>query len=297
MALKNVTGKVKKCGAYPLKKAIPNPFDSDGPDFTHRLAIQMDDGNWYGFGNTDKEEFYVKNAETGNWEILGDGSEVLIQYTLSDCGKYRNAKKSNLTVLNLEPGQPFNKGGSKGGNSGGSSYDLTGVKVGHAINAAMLLLNNKPKNPSELVNTAKQLHDISSKVEEDYKAANPSMSLKDTGSASGHAVLNACKLTNDIEEVEKKSKNLLTKVVPVITAYVRGESKQEEKEEGQEQAEQKEEKPAPKKETPTKKKSPPKPQNKKPAPKPEPAPEEGREEGDAENFEGFDDMDDDNLDF
>lgn len=230
MALKNIHGKVKKCGAFPLKSPIPNAFE-DGKTWTHRLAIQMDDDNWYGFGNTDKEDFIVKNPEDQKWAVLGAGSEVLIQYELSDDGKYRNAKKSNLTVLNLVKGKSFSKNNSGGGSSdGGTPFDPTGMRVGHAINSAMFLGMNQYKKPADILEVAKQLHDVSAQVEAKYKELNPNMSAKDIGAASGNAVHNACKLkasTSPLEkvgEIYKTALALLVNVVPALTEYVKGES-------------------------------------------------------------------------
>lgn len=228
--LHNVQGTVQKVGAYPLKEPKPNPFE-EGKMNTHRLALQLDDGNYYGFGETDKDVFLAKEPSTQDHKILGKGSQVFLMYTLSDCGKYRNAKKANLTVTNFVEGERFQASSQPAGNTSGGapkgnggSYDLTGVKVGHAVNAAMLLLNDKPNSPAQLVEVANSLHTISVTVEAAYKGANPQMSARDVGAASGHAILNACKMTDKIEEVEKKAKSLLSKVIPAVTAHVKGEA-------------------------------------------------------------------------
>jgi hypothetical protein len=138
--LLNVQGKIVKCGAYPIKN--PQPFQYQGKTInnTHRLSIQLDDGNWYGMGDTDKDNFIHKDND-GTWKVLGAGSQVLIQYKLSDCGKYRNSKKSLLTVLNLVEGERYEaKDKPQAGGSTASSGTTNPAEVGQCINLTGLNL-------------------------------------------------------------------------------------------------------------------------------------------------------------
>lgn len=224
-------GKVKQVFVKELDK--PEEFVHEGKTITstHRHSLKMDDDNWYGFGSSDRDAFLAADPDDGGkYKVLGPGSEITVRYTLSDCGKFRNAKKSGITVDDLVVGEVFRPGkpdGDSKGNSGGGSFDLTGIKVGHAINAAMLLGNNDYKNPTAILKVAEQLHDVSAKVEAKYRELNPNMSARDIGAASGNAVLNACKLKNDVKDIYKTAMALLTILVPKLTAYVKGERTEE----------------------------------------------------------------------
>lgn len=226
--MQHVTGIVQKVFVKELDNPRPFTFQGKTITNTHRHSLQLDDGNWYGFGDSDRDVFLGKDPSDGKNKVLGEGSQVLIMYSMSPCGKYRNAKKSNMTVLSFVQGQKWEPQAQQGigqqaRTNAGGGFDLTGVKVGHAINAAMLLLNDKPNSVGHLRDVAIQLHDISARVEAAYKAANPGMSARDIGSASGHAVLNACKLKDDINGVEQTALGILNNVVPAVTAYVKGE--------------------------------------------------------------------------
>ena len=224
-------GKVLKAGAYKLPEPKTVDFGEGPKVLTHRLSVQMDDKNWYGFGETDKDAFLVKDpADSNKMKVLGAGSDIVVLYELSGDGKYRNAKKGNISILKLIPGQRFNSNNSGSGNNSnsGGNFDLTGVKVGHAINAAMLLGNNNYVDEEGNINikgifeNAKELHDISARVEKKYKELNPNMSPRDIGAASGQAILTACKLTDDVNRVGIIALNLLIKLVPAVTNHVKG---------------------------------------------------------------------------
>lgn len=106
MSLQKITGKIKKVGAYPLSAPKTVNFNGEEKTFTHRHALQMETGEWIGFGESHLDSFLVKDDD-GNFQILGAGSEVLIKYTAS--GDYKNAKKSHLTVLDLVVGEKYSK--------------------------------------------------------------------------------------------------------------------------------------------------------------------------------------------
>jgi hypothetical protein len=89
----------------------------------------------------------------------------------------------------------------------------------------MNLLKNKVKNDQELIDAAKSVHDVSEKIKAEYAKDNPSMSDYDVGAASGNAILNACKLAKNIDQVEELARGILYTVVPQILAHVKGEVK------------------------------------------------------------------------
>lgn len=106
MSLKKIQGKIAKAGAYPLKAPKTVTFNGQEKVFTHRHAIQMESGEWIGFGESHLDNFLVKDDED-NFKVLGAGSEVLIKY--SESGDFKNAKKGNLVVLDLVAGEKFEK--------------------------------------------------------------------------------------------------------------------------------------------------------------------------------------------
>ena len=101
-------------------------------------------------------------------------------------------------------------------------YDVKGVEVGHAINGAYRLLTAaKAKNPLEVIETAKKVHDITVKLKGEYQIST-GLSKGKAGAASGHAVLNACGIAKSIEEVEALANSILKDVTAPITDYVNG---------------------------------------------------------------------------
>ena len=105
--MKKIQGKIAKAGAYPLRAPKTVKFGDENKTFTHRHTVQMETGEWIGFGESDMDAFKVKDDD-GKWTILGAGSEVLIKYTESPCGSFKNAKKTNLTLLDLVAGEAYN---------------------------------------------------------------------------------------------------------------------------------------------------------------------------------------------
>lgn len=166
-------------------------------------------------------------------------------------------------------------GGTSGGKSGGfrgGAKDMTGVFVGHALNGAFNYLGGDAK-ADEYAETAKKIHDITTKVKADYAALQPSLSEYDVGAASGNAVLNALSIAKakgvGLDQVEKYAKHLLVKVVPSILEYIKGAPAQAEDDGFDAPAPEVEKKAAEPKPTPKKT------TKAAPAPAPEPEPDEG----------------------
>ena len=153
MKKENMKGIVEKAGAYPLKEPETYQFQGKNITNTHRLALKLQgDDVWFSFGNSSSDGFYVKDDD-GKSVILGAGSEVQIAYQQN--GKYRNAKKAGLLVLDLVQGEKFNaeksnEGGSDGGStvrspSGGGNPSSSGsfvnpAEVGQCLNLAVEVL-------------------------------------------------------------------------------------------------------------------------------------------------------------
>lgn len=140
MALKKIQGKIAKAGAYPLKAPKTVKFGNEEKTFTHRHTIQMETGEWIGFGESDLADFVVKD-DNDKWAVLGTGSEVLIKY--EENGDFKNAKKANLVVLDLVVGEKF-EGSQQSSNNAPSNNskgdNVNPAEVGQCLNLAVEVL-------------------------------------------------------------------------------------------------------------------------------------------------------------
>lgn len=115
-----------------------------------------------------------------------------------------------------------------GGNSGsGQSYgkkDTTGVETGHALNGAMRFEGAKATLET-IVATAKRVHDITTALKAEYKAANPDLSDYDAGAAVGHAVLNSLEIAaarkKTLDDVTGIARKWLAEAVTAVQAHVK----------------------------------------------------------------------------
>jgi len=96
MAVKTFNGKIKRVFFKKLDAA-----DQYGNEF--RSSLQLDDaeGTWVGFGGSKKDKFTIKEGK-GYYDVQ-EGDTIFLKY--EDNGKYKNAKKSDLTVIekNVNP--------------------------------------------------------------------------------------------------------------------------------------------------------------------------------------------------
>jgi len=90
MAVKTFNGKIKRVFFKKL-----DATDQYGNDF--RSSVQLDDaeGTWVGFGGSKKDKFTIKEGK-GYYDVQ-EGDTIFLKY--EDNGKYKNAKKSDLTVI------------------------------------------------------------------------------------------------------------------------------------------------------------------------------------------------------
>ena len=223
MATKKIMGLVEQLNFKPLAET-----DQYGNNFRRSMKVN---GEWYSFGSCKQDKWNVKQGM--DFKVLGVGSEVVFPATSREYnGKtYWDAKAGSMAILEFveasnEAPKPQAKPAAQNASSGsigGYKKDFSGVQTGHALNAAMNLLKNKVKNDQELIDTAKAVHDVSEKIKAEYAKDNPSMSDYDVGAASGNAILNACKLAKNMDQVEEMARGLLYTVVPQILAHVKGE--------------------------------------------------------------------------
>ena len=202
--------------------------EKDKYDNVFRVTIKTEAGDWYSWGNAKRDSINIKDG--ADWVSVEPGDDVFFKYDVN--GDFKNIAKTSMTIVTKGAGgggesrpaaSQAAPAPSAAGNTGGGFKDTSGIETGHAINAAMLLLKDKPKDLEALVVTAQALHDITVAVKAKVKLDNPTLKDYDVGAQSGHAVLNACKLSKKVEEVEAKALELLSAVVAPVQAYVKGE--------------------------------------------------------------------------
>ena len=219
-----------------FKEAVNDRFGN-----THRASVLID-GDWVGNISIKTKENYEPQVRFNNgnnakpdWQTLEVGDEVRLVVTENEYNSkiYYNSGTSKIKLVKkgegtAKAGQQRAPQGSQNASGGFTSLkkDMTGVQVGHAINAAMNLIQGESNiNLDYIAKVAKQLHDVSERVKEAYKDVNPNMSEYDVGAAAGQSILTACKLVENVEDVEDMALMLLDQVVPEVTAHVKGETK------------------------------------------------------------------------
>lgn len=146
---------------------------------------------------------------------------------LSDDEKKKNANWGVKAIIQghvvpdgMSRPQASNTGGAGAGQSYGKPKDNTGIKVGHGINGAMRYLGGKAVAES-LLDTAKQVHEISLRVEEHVRKSNPKLSDYDIGASAGNAVLNALEIAGARKMALDKVEGLAIKIIEDIAAPLR----------------------------------------------------------------------------
>lgn len=212
---KTFRGKILKAGAYRLNE---EERANDKYDNTHRYSIQVGENDYISMGKGKMDNFMVKDDDE-KWQVLGKGSEVKVVYTERE-GKngkvFKNSGKSKLTVIDLVPGERFERKEGNKGKTGGGSYskDNVGMQTGHAVNGACALDGYK-KVPS--VETAVAIHEVTQQLTERYQEAHPELTKGSVGATVGNAVLNACRIIGrttkmSVDDLNKVASNILAKL-------------------------------------------------------------------------------------
>lgn len=107
-AIKKRQGIVERVNVTQLPQPETFVFEGKPIVSTHRYGIKLEgEDTWFNLGSGDKADLVFKDDD-GKWQILGPGSEVLIKYVENE-GKngktYFNTKKSNVTVIEMVPGE------------------------------------------------------------------------------------------------------------------------------------------------------------------------------------------------
>lgn len=214
---------------------------------THKLSMEVEQAKERGSKETinvwyqaspvkimpGKPQVWNQTPDKGDtWRVINPGAVVDFnakrQFS-ADGSKEFNAK-INLNSFDLiQNGPPqetpfiYKANEQTQNTDGGYKKDFTGVQIGHAINAGLLAAKHNLKDVSKVLELSKNLHDITKTLKEEYKAKNPGMSDYDAGAATGHAVLNACRIGGTMDVISKNANIILDELVPFVSAYVKGE--------------------------------------------------------------------------
>ena len=212
------------------RKTYAGPNGTWSPD--KRLKIVVD-GIDISLGMTDKDGIRAKDAD-GKYHDVVKGVEVSVEVT--ENGEYNGkpqyqAKLAGITVTDVSNAQAPAKAGAPQGQAAQpfKAKDMTGIQVGHAINGALSYItsNGLEIDNAFIVAVAKVVNEATEDVRTVYKQRNPGMNDYDLGAATGHAVLNACRLVAESEVAELKGNlvtvafDLLDNVVTPITEYIK----------------------------------------------------------------------------
>lgn len=209
-----------------------------GPDKygnTHRASVKIGD-TWINNINIAAKAEYgpqirynAGNKAKPDYQTLEKGDEVRMIVTANEYNNktYYNGSTSKIKLTKKGAGAPAQKPAQAGNTapaSSGSGWkkDTTGVEVGHALNAGAQIVGIEDFDV--LLETAKEVHVETIKLKEWYRKANPNMSDYDVGAAAGHAMKMACVPGASAASAASVAKEILSKVVTVLTAYVKGEA-------------------------------------------------------------------------
>lgn len=189
---------------------------------THSVNIIIDEDK-ISLGLTDKEVLRVKDT-SGNYHDLMRGQKISV--VVSPNGEYKGVKQwqgrvSDVILIEQAPeGQSTGQGGQQKTYST-QKRDNSGIATGHAINVAMNVLGDI-SDPDEVIRVAKEANDLTVRLKKEYGDANPDMSEYDVGASVGQAILSASHFVESVDDIEEFARTTLDKIVPAVSAYVKG---------------------------------------------------------------------------
>lgn len=230
--MKIAAGKVLKGGSYPLKQKKLK-YQSTTEYNTHRLSLEIEGVGWLAFGDTDKENFYVETDD--GWKILGVGSVINVAY--KENGDYKNAVKSKMTVLELVEGKEYKAKDqqsttSASAESSSKPYDDTGVKTGHAIKCAAILVR---RHKTPFMEGCEKGLTATDTLQQEILAEGK-VNKYTAGMQAGCAVLSACEIVTKAGSLLDVARKIVVEYTPqielLINPVVEEEPEEEEQEEG-----------------------------------------------------------------
>lgn len=196
-----------------------------GDDWINNINIKVKDGF------DPQVRFNTGTRDNPEYQTLEVGDKVKITVEPSEYnGKtYYNSGVSKIRLVKKGSGVA-----TKTTPSGGTvkeAYkpkDMSGVHVGHAVNGGLNISRNADEMDTvKVIDNSKSIHSITVKLKEVYAKKNPDMSDYDVGAAVGHAVLNATRDLDNVDDVEEYALWLLEDVVPEISKFVKESGKEE----------------------------------------------------------------------
>ncbi len=242
-----VLTKEQKERVYDIKNG-PNAGKSMAmfKDKTHKISIQMEDDTWFEAGMTtifdDKPVQWRKELD-GEWTTINEEALVCFKFNENvwEDKKTGELKAGNGKIIGesfdlIENGpedtNPFiynpsgDRGGDRSTDSGGGKQwakkDYSGVSTGHSINCGLIATKYK-LDVTKVLKASKNAHDITIKLQGEYKASHPKLSEYDRNAAVGHSILNAFRIGGRSSTIEKNARIILKDIVPEVMAYIKGE--------------------------------------------------------------------------
>lgn len=208
-------------------KSYPNEKTGVAWTPTHSITVVVDGDriNLGLFEKTDKRPLQRCKDENDNYHDLAKGAEVNIVVTEGEPynGKPQySARSGDVLILTPAPAQAANAPTSGAAAAPYQKKDMTGVKVGHAINVAINVLGLA--TAEELIEAAKAANDLTEKLRAEWKEKNPSLSDYDLGAMVGQAVLSASSYVESVDTIEEYARQTLEVVAPAVTEYIKAQS-------------------------------------------------------------------------
>jgi len=227
--MKVFNGKITKIGIWELTEEQKNKVFSNGKQYskdkTHRVALICEGiEGWFNVGSIKCNPDYAptwRREIDGNWEDLREGAEVFFQYT--EEGKYKNIKLKSFNVIKNGDGKatPFPNDEKNSNNNQTQKKDFSGISTGHAINCSLWCTKHDISNITKILELSKNLHDLTVKLQKEYKKYKKDMSEYDVNAMVGHAILNACRIGGEINTIEQNARLILNDIVPPVSEYIK----------------------------------------------------------------------------
>lgn len=201
-------------------KAIEN----DKYNNTHKFGVRIGD-DWVNNINVKTPEgrdpqlsINTGTRQAPDWKRIEVGDDVRIVVNPNEYnGKtYYNSGVSKITLVKKGSGASQQSTGASKAPYKGGKKDDTGMRIGHSQKGAVTLYT---RFQGDLIEHGKLVEDVTRKIHPVYKESS-GLNDYESGQASGNAVLNACYLCKQPEDLEKVAMHLLNTFVPAMKEYI-----------------------------------------------------------------------------